>query len=294
MNFDRSLDVPAGVEVRLSPLVSRILAPNPSAFTFKGTGTYILGAGADAMVVDPGPDIPSHVAALQRALAGRRLRHILITHTHRDHCPAAAPLKAWDANARTYALAPAAPAALGEGAADEAHDHDFVPDVMVTDGQNIAGDGFDITCVATPGHTANHMCYALAQEKALFSGDHVMGWSTSVIAPPDGDMGQYLASLDRLAARDDAIFYPTHGSPIQQPRRWLHELIAHRRRREAQILDAVQDAAAIPAIVEKLYPGIDIALRGAAALQTGAHLDYLKARGLVVEKAGQWLRSGTG
>ena len=293
MNFDRSLDAPYGVEVRLSPLVSRILAPNPSPFTFKGTGTYILGAGAEVMVIDPGPDLPQHIAALERALAGRRLRHILITHTHRDHCPAAAPLKAWS-GAKTYALAPAAPARIGEGAADEAHDHDFVPDVMVKDGQHIAGDGFDIACVATPGHTANHMCYALARERALFSGDHVMGWSTSVIAPPDGDMGHYLASLDRLAARDDRVFYPTHGSPIREPRRWLQALIAHRRRREAQILDAVQDAAAIPAIVEKLYPGIDITLRGAAALQTRAHLDYLKARGLVAEKAGQWFRSGTG
>ena len=186
--------------MRLSPQVSRILAPNPGPFTFKGTGTYLIGAGADVAVVDPGPLIPSHVQALQRALAGRRLSHILITHTHRDHSPAAAPLQQWS-GAKTYALAPAAPAGAGEGAADEAHDHDFVPDVIITDGAALAGDGFDIACVATPGHTANHMCFALAQEKALFSGDHVMGWSTSVIAPPDGDMGQYLASLAKLSTR---------------------------------------------------------------------------------------------
>jgi glyoxylase-like metal-dependent hydrolase (beta-lactamase superfamily II) len=293
VNFDRSLDAPTGTDVRLSPLVSRILAPNPGPFTFKGTGTYLIGAGGDVAVVDPGPLIPSHIQALQRALAGRRLSHILITHTHRDHAPAAAPLKQWS-GAKTYALAPAAPAGAGEGAADEAHDHDFVPDVIVADGAALAGDGFDIACVATPGHTANHMCFALAQEKALFSGDHVMGWSTSVIAPPDGDMGQYLASLEKLSMRDDAIFYPTHGSPIPQPRLWLEQLIAHRRLREAQILDALEDDAAIPAIVERLYRGIDVALRGAAALQTKAHLDYLKARGLVAEVGGRWIRSGTG
>jgi glyoxylase-like metal-dependent hydrolase (beta-lactamase superfamily II) len=293
VNFDRSLDAPTGMDVRLSPLVSRILAPNPGPFTFKGTGTYLIGAGGDVAVVDPGPLIPSHIQALQRAIGRRRLSYILITHTHRDHSPAAAPLKAWS-GAKTYAVAPAAPAGAGEGAADEAHDHDFVPDVIVTDGAALTGDGFDITCLATPGHTANHLCFALAQEKALFSGDHVMGWSTSVIAPPDGDMGQYLASLEKLSARDDAIFYPTHGSPIREPRAWLGQLIAHRRRREAQILDALENGAAIPAIVEKLYPGINVVLRGAAALQTKAHLDYLKARGLVTEVDGRWIRSGTG
>ena len=293
MNFDRSLDVPYGVEVRLSPLVSRILAPNPGPFTFKGTGTYMIGAGADVAVVDPGPLIPSHLQALQRAMGSRRLSHILITHTHRDHSPASAPLKEWS-GARTYALAHAAPAGAGEGAADEAHDHDFVPDVIVADGGRIAGDGFDITCLATPGHTANHMCFALAQEKALFSGDHVMGWSTSVIAPPDGEMGQYLASLEKLSARDDAIFYPTHGSPIPQPRLWLQQLIAHRRHREEQILESLEVGAGISAIVEKLYPAIDPALRGAAALQTRAHLDWLRTRGLVTETGGRWFRSGTG
>jgi glyoxylase-like metal-dependent hydrolase (beta-lactamase superfamily II) len=293
VNFDRSLDAPFGVEVRLSPLVSRILAPNPGPFTFKGTGTYLVGAG-DVAVIDPGPDMPDHIAAIKRALAGRQVRHILITHTHRDHSPAAAPLKKWS-GAKTYALAAAAPAAAGEGAADEAHDHDFVPDVMVTDGQRITGDSFEMTCVATPGHTANHMCYALAQEKALFSGDHVMGWSTSMIAPPDGDMGQYLASLGKLASRDDRIFYPTHGSPILAPRAWLEELIAHRRLREKQIVDALaQGVLSIPALVEKLYPEIDARLRAAAALQIKAHLDHLRDRGLADEIAGQWIRSGIG
>ncbi|MBW8708441.1 MAG: MBL fold metallo-hydrolase [Alphaproteobacteria bacterium] len=294
MNFDRLLDAPYGQEIRLSPLVSRILAPNPGPFTFKGTGTYLVGAGAQLAVVDPGPALPEHVAALKRAIGERQVRHILITHTHRDHSPAAAPLKQWS-GAKTYALAPAGPAAAGEGAADEAHDHDFVPDVMVTDGVTIAGDGFDIACVATPGHTANHLCYALAQEKALFSGDHVMGWSTSVIAPPDGDMGQYLASLEKLAARDERIFYPTHGSPIPQPRAWLAQLIAHRRRREAQILEALaQTPVTIVMLAEQLYPDIEASLRAAAALQIKAHLEHLRQRGLVAQAAGQWIRSETG
>jgi len=291
VNFDRSLDTPYGAEVRLSPLVSRVLARNPGPFTFRGTGTYILGAGQEVVLIDPGPALPEHIAALQGALGSRRISHILITHTHRDHSPAAASLKAWS-GAMTYALAAAAPAAASEGAADEAHDHDFVPDVRVADGMRIAGEGFEIACVATPGHTANHMCYALVPEKALFSGDHVMGWSTSVIAPPDGDMGAYIASLEKLAVRDDAVFYPTHGSPISAPRAWLEQLIAHRRLREAQIMEALaQEGGTAAALVEKLYPGIDANLRAAAAQQVMAHLELLRRRGLATQSAGQWLRT---
>jgi glyoxylase-like metal-dependent hydrolase (beta-lactamase superfamily II) len=246
-------------------------------------------------VIDPGPLLAAHLQALQRALTGRQVSHILITHSHRDHSPAAAPLKQWS-GASTYALAGAAPAAAGEGAADEAHDHDFVPDVMVTDGMPIAGDGFDIACVATPGHTANHMCYGLAQEKALFSGDHVMGWSTSVIAPPDGDMGQYLASLEKLKARDDRIFYPTHGSPIREPRAWLDQLIAHRHVRERQILEALAQGAATPAMLAgQIYREIDAPLRAAASLQIKAHLEHLRAHGQVTLDAALWrLAAGAG
>ena len=150
-----------------------------------------------------------------------------------------------------------------EGAVDEAHDHDFVPDVMVHDGMRIAGDGFSLECVATPGHTANHVCYALREEKALFSGDHVMGWSTSVIAPPDGDMGQYIASLEKLLARDETLFYPTHGSPIPDAKAWVGQLIAHRRQREQQILEALRAGASdIPQLVRRLYPDIAPALAG--------------------------------
>src|ERR1700742_5119415 len=243
MNFDRSLDVSPGIEVRLSPLVSRLLAPNPSPFTFKGTGVYIIGAGTSVAVIDPGPTMPDHVEALKCALDGHPISHILITHTHRDHSPAAAALKAWS-GAKTYAAAPAPHAATTQATVDEAHDHDFVPDVILRDGDVIHGDNFTLTAIATPGHTANHMCYALAQERALFSGDHVMGWSTSVIAPPDGEMGAYLHSLERLIARDDAILYPTHGSPIATPQTWLPQLLAHRLAREVQVLAAVKAGAA--------------------------------------------------
>jgi glyoxylase-like metal-dependent hydrolase (beta-lactamase superfamily II) len=288
VNFDRSLDVPPGIALRLSPLVSRLLAPNPGPFTFKGTGVYILGAGRQVAVIDPGPDLPGHVEALKRALAQRQVSQILVTHTHRDHSPAAAALKQWS-GAKTYGLSRAPGSAAGEGMVDEAHDHDFVPDVTVRDGTLIGGEGFLLECVATPGHTANHMCYALTQEKALFSGDHVMGWSTSVIAPPDGNMGDYLASLERLAVRDDRIFYPTHGSPIADPKDWLGQLIAHRRLREAQILAALaRGEGTMTGLVEKIYPDLDAVLRPAAAQQIKAHLDHLQSRGQVSAEDGRW------
>jgi len=303
MNFDRSLDAPPGIEVRLSALVSRVLAPNPGPFTFKGTGVYIIGAGARVGVIDPGPALPDHVEALKHTLGDREISHILVTHTHRDHSPAAAALKVWS-GAKTYGLplrpshlsgatgtSPAGRSARGgggpvlaaESAVDEAHDHDFVPDVLVHDGMQIEGDGFTLACVATPGHTANHICYGLAEEQALFSGDHVMGWSTSVIAPPDGNMGDYLASLEKLKARHDRIFYPTHGSPIADPKDWLDQLIAHRHMRENQILAALAARPqTIGELVGRIYPDIAPALRAAAAQQTVAHLDYLTSRGKVV------------
>jgi len=291
MNFDRSLDASPGVEVRLSPLVSRLLAPNPGPFTFKGTGVYIVGAGARVAVIDPGPALPEHIAALQHALAPRQVSHILVTHTHRDHSPAAAALKAWG-GARTYGLALGtanAPAIAQQDMVDEAHDHDFVPDIVVQDGMRISGEGFELECVATPGHTANHICYALAQEGALFSGDHVMGWSTSVIAPPDGDMGDYLASLEKLKARQDRIFYPTHGSPVAAPGDWLDRLIAHRHMREEQILAALTARSrAVSELAEQLYPLLEPALRPAAAQQIGAHLAHLQSRGLVAAESGRW------
>jgi glyoxylase-like metal-dependent hydrolase (beta-lactamase superfamily II) len=289
MNFDRSLEAPYGVEIRLSRRVARLLAPNPGPFTFKGTGVHIVGEGGSVVVIDPGPALPEHIEALKRAIGSRRISHILVTHTHRDHSPAAAALKAWS-GAGTYGLPLAVHAvAKEEGTVDEAHDHDFVPDVLVHDGMRIQGDGFELECVATPGHTANHVCYALIQERALFSGDHVMGWSTSVIAPPDGDMGDYLASLERLEARGDQILYPTHGSPITNPKAWIGQLIAHRHMREEQIRKSLgRRAQNVTDLVEQLYPGIEPALRPAAAQQILAHLHHMQSRGEAVSEDGRW------
>lgn len=277
MQFDRSLDAPVGEAVRLSPLVTRLLAGNPGPYTFRGTGVYIVGAGSRVAVIDPGPVQPDHLAALTRAIGGRTVSHILITHTHADHSPAAAALKTWS-GAKTYALGPHA----GTVSAEEAIDVDFVPDVRVKDGDVLAGDGFTITCVHTPGHTANHLCYALREEAALFSGDTVMGWSTSVVAPPDGDMGAYLASLEKLRARGERIFYPTHGSPITDPQGWLAQLIAHRRMREAQVVAGLEaGAVTVAALVAAIYPGLDAALGAAAAAQVQAHLGWLVQQGAV-------------
>jgi glyoxylase-like metal-dependent hydrolase (beta-lactamase superfamily II) len=312
MEFDRSLDAPYGEMVRLSPLVARLLADNPGPYTFRGTGVYIVGSGDSVAVIDPGPAMPGHLAALKRAIGGRKVSHILITHTHADHSPAAADLKAWS-GAKTYAFGPHVPAPLriasaatgsspagrfagGEGGpVEEAVDRDFVPDIAMGDGEVITGDGFTFACVHTPGHTSNHMCYALREEAALFSGDHVMGWSTSVVAPPDGDMGDYLASLEKLRARGERIFYPTHGSPISDPRAWLDELIAHRRMREAQVMAGLAAGAnTVAALVAAIYPGLDAGLHAAAASQVQAQLDYLMQREMIVLRDGRYVTGAGG
>jgi glyoxylase-like metal-dependent hydrolase (beta-lactamase superfamily II) len=278
LRFDRTLDAPYGEAISLSPHIARLLAHNPGPFTFKGTGVYLIGAGQRIAVIDPGPDLPDHTEALKRAIGTREISHILITHTHRDHSPAAAALKEWS-GAKTYA---AGPHSAEAGEVEEGADRDFRPDVIVKDGEVIAGDGFTLTCVATPGHTANHMCYALQEEQALFCGDHVMGWSTSVVAPPDGNMAAYLASLEKLIGRGDKIFYPTHGSPITAPQDYLRGLLAHRQMREAQILGSLrpgQDTA--QALAAHLYPDVDPKLRAAAISQVQAHLNHLEENGAV-------------
>ena len=294
LEFDRRLNAPYGVLIRLSPLVSRLLAPNPGPFTFKGTGVYLVGAGDTVAVIDPGPSMVDHVSALKSVIGARKVSHILITHSHRDHSPAAAALKEWS-GAPVYGLPDHAAPSGEEGTVDEAHDHDFVPDAMVHDGMRIAGEGFTFECVATPGHTANHVCYALAEEKALFSGDHVMGWSTSVVTPPDGDMGQYLASLEKLLARDETIFYPTHGSPIPDAKAWVRQLIDHRRMREEQILAALRAGEGTATdLMPRLYPDIAPALHKAAAQQVRAHLLHLGEKGAIMRDGALWrLRSET-
>jgi glyoxylase-like metal-dependent hydrolase (beta-lactamase superfamily II) len=277
IQFDLSLEAQYGVEQRLTPRIARLLAPNPSAFTFRGTGVYIVGAGDSVAVIDPGPDLPEHVAALKRALDGRKVSHILITHTHKDHSPAAQPLKEWS-GAKTFAFGPH----VETNDVEEGGDRLFMPDVRLRDGEEIAGADFTIGCVFTPGHTSNHMCYALAEEKSLFTGDHVMGWSTSVIAPPDGNMGDYLRSLEKLVARDDTILYPTHGSPITQPAPFLRALITHRRMREGQIASCLaRGDDDIPAIVGRLYAGLAPMLVKAAELTVLAHLEHMIEDGRV-------------
>ncbi|HWA91902.1 MAG TPA: MBL fold metallo-hydrolase [Rhizomicrobium sp.] len=287
--FDRSFDAPYETRQQVSPLIARVLAQNPGPFTFKGTGVYVVGAGDAVAVIDPGPDNPAHVEALKRALDGKRLTHILITHTHSDHSPAAAPLKAWS-GAKTFGFGPHGSGKAEEGVkVEEGGDMAFVPDVAVRDGEIIAGDGFTFDCVYTPGHTSNHMCYALREEKALFTGDHVMGWSTTVVTPPDGDMAAYMASLKKLIARDEAVLYPTHGGPIRDPKPFLQAYLDHRLEREAQIVACLQGGLdTIPAMVARMYADVDKRLHPAAARSVQAHLIQLAQEGRVEAKDGYY------
>jgi glyoxylase-like metal-dependent hydrolase (beta-lactamase superfamily II) len=272
--FRREFDFEYGRAERLSPLIRRVLARNPSPFTFKGTGTYLIGRGAVA-VIDPGPDLPDHVAALLQALDGETVTHILVTHTHLDHSPAAAALK-HATGAKTYAYGPHGSRRAEErfgGVTEEGGDRDFVPDIELRDGDTVAGPGWRLAAVETPGHTSNHLCFALPEEQTLFSGDHVMGWSTSVIAPPDGDMAAYMRSLAKLLTRDDALYWPTHGPAITAPKPHVEAFIAHRRERSDAILTALAAGdETIPAIVVRVYVGLDPRLLAAAGRSVLAHL----------------------
>ena len=271
---------------RLSPLVRRLLAPNPSPFTFTGTQSFIVGAG-EVAVIDPGPAIPEHVDAILSALRGERVAAIVCTHTHRDHSPASRPL----AQATGAPIVGCAPLSLeDEGPrADAAFDHDYAPDRVLRDGETLQGAGWTLEPVATPGHTSNHLCFALPQEQALFTGDHVMGWSTTIVSPPDGDMAAYMASLAKLQGRDDSIYYPAHGVAIENPQKLVRGLILHRRQREAQILAELRGGeGTIPKIVLRLYKDIDPGLHPAAERSVLAHLIDLGARGLVVQEGEEW------
>jgi glyoxylase-like metal-dependent hydrolase (beta-lactamase superfamily II) len=264
----------------VAPGVRRIVARNPSPFTFKGTGTYVIGHG-EVGVIDPGPDLDEHVAALLSGLAGERVTHILITHTHRDHSPAAKALKA-ATGAATYGFGPHAGGRRGEAGIEEGGDWDFVPDVTLEDGDEIAGADWRCEAVHTPGHTSNHLCFAWPEQGILFSGDHVMGWSTSVIAPPDGDMSAYMTSLDKLLGRRDRVYWPTHGPAIAAPHPYVRAFIAHRREREAGILGCLAAGPQrIEEIVGKLYIGLTAGLQRAAGRSVHAHLLDLVARGIV-------------
>jgi glyoxylase-like metal-dependent hydrolase (beta-lactamase superfamily II) len=271
---------------RLGPQVRRILAPNPSPFTYTGTQTYIVGTG-EVAVIDPGPDLPGHVEALVAALAGERVAAILCTHTHRDHSPASRPLKV----ATGAPIVGCAALTLDDSGprADEAFDSAYRPDRILADGERLAADGWTLEAVATPGHTSNHLCLALAGESALFTGDHVMGWSTTVVAPPDGDMADYMASLERLLGRDDRIYYPAHGPAVEAPHAHVRRLIEHRRMRERQILGHVgRGEGRIEAMVADMYADIDPRLFPAAGRSVLAHLVDLERRGLVIERGEAW------
>ena len=268
----------------LEPGIARVLAHNPSAFTYYGTQTYLLG-GAEVAVVDPGPDLPEHIDALVEAIGGRPVVAIMCTHTHRDHSPAARPLSE-RIGAPIIGCAPLALETVGPRA-DASFDGDYAPGRVLAHGEQLVVDGHSVTAVATPGHTSNHLCYAY--RGALITGDHVMGWSTTVVVPPDGDMADYMQSLDKLRQREDRVYYPAHGPAVTKPQQYVRHLVGHRMQRENQILGLVRNQArSIPDIVANAYPGLDPRLVPAAGGSVFAHLVDLERRGLVERREDQW------
>ena len=303
--FVRDLDVHYGRVEQVSPLIRRVVADNPSKFTYLGTGTYIVGRG-DVAVIDPGPRLDAHVDALAAAHEpDERVTHLLVTHTHTDHSPATAALRE-RTGAPSYGFGPHGevppddpadrivfgdPEADGDPAKEkgrgekelrEGADTDFTPDISLRHGDVVSGPGWTIEAVHTPGHTSNHLCYALREEQALFSGDHVMGWSTTVIVPPDGDLGQYLASLQLVLDRDDDVLWPTHGPPITDPQALVRSYVAHRQDRTDQIVAVLADGpAGLTDIVPRVYRDVDKTLWLPAAMSTHAHLLHLVEEGRV-------------
>ena len=295
---------PTGLSEQCEPLVRRVLAPNASHYTFTGTQTYLVGAGDEVAVIDPGPadsgdaSDPSpfkgadtngagHVEAILAAVGEAKIAAILCTHTHRDHSPAAAVLKA----ATGAPIIGCAPLVISDDGprADSAFDRSYAPDRVLADGERLAGPGWTIEAVATPGHTSNHLCYSVLESGALFTGDHVMAWSTSVVSPPDGDMAAYMASLEKLYAREDRVFYPAHGPPIDKTRQLVRGMLGHRRQREAQILRLLeQGPQIIPDMVTAMYKGLDPRLTGAAGRSVLAHLIDLRNRGAVSDEGDTW------
>jgi len=275
--FNREFDPEYGSLVQVTPLIRRLVARNSGPFTAWGTGTYVIGHG-EVAVIDPGPQDSAHIEALLGALQNERITHLVITHTHLDHSPAAAEIRQ-RCNARVVGCGP-----HGErGETTEAGaDYEYTPEQRLFDGDRVSGPGWTLTAVATPGHTSNHLCYCLEEEAALFTGDHVMGWSTTVVSPPDGDMAAYMASLERLLARKDRTFYPTHGAPIAQPQTYVSQLIEHRVERENQVLACVAAGLdTIDAMVRKLYADVDVRLHRAAGRSVLAHLLKLVTEGRV-------------
>lgn len=289
-----------GTTVAVAPLVRRVLAPNPSPFTYTGTQTWLVGDGADCAVIDPGPDgigteghaatcADGHLEAILQGVGRARLRAILCTHTHRDHSPLARALAA----ATGAPVIGCAPLSLSDDGprADAAFDTEYRADHVLADGEAIGGEGWTLRAVATPGHTSNHLCYALEATGALFTGDHVMGWSTTVIAPPDGDMGDYLASLAKLYDRaEDRVYFPAHGPQIDNPHQLVRSTIGHRRQRERQIIGLLaQGPHSIPELVAVMYQGLNPRLVGAAGLSVKAHLLELARQGRAGPEGDLWV-----
>ena len=289
---------PTGLSEQCEPLVRRVLAPNPSPYTYTGTQTYIVGAGAEVAVIDPGPagtgveghadtEGAGHVEAILAAVGTARITAILCTHTHRDHSPASRALKA----ATGAPIVGCAALALDDDGprADAAFDPDYAPDRVLADGERVCGPDWTIAAVATPGHTSNHLCYSLVESGALFTGDHIMAWSTSVVSPPDGDMSAYMASLQKLYDREDRIYYPAHGPAVGKPRQLVRGMLGHRRQREAQILRLLGEGPqTIPAMVAVMYKGLDPRLTGAAGRSVLAHLLDLQNQQRVRVESETW------
>ena len=274
---------------RVSPLIRRVIADNPGPFTFTGTGTYIVGRsepGAGVAVIDPGPPDADHLAALLRAVEGQTVSHVLVTHTHRDHAPLARPF-AEAVGAPVLAARPPVRTIHASGGLDEDDDDSFAPDVILKGGEMLAGDGWTMEALSTPGHASNHMAFVLRDENALFSGDHVMGWSTTVVAPPDGDMAAYMASLEAVIERRFTTIWPTHGAPVTDPGPFLEAYRAHRLRREAQVLARLAAGdRKIGDMVPALYASVDPGLWPAASLSVWAHLIALEQAGRVRARPG--------
>ena len=276
-----------GLSYSISPHIRRVLAANPSAFTFHGTGTYIVGWGKVA-VIDPGPRDRSHVNALLRTLRGEEIAAILVTHTHGDHSPATALLRKAGVDAPVYAFGPhplsreAEEQGEAEGKVEERSDVDFVPDVRVSTGDVIEGPGWTFDVLHTPGHISNHLCYGYREENDLFSGDHIMGWSTSIIPPPDGDVSDYLASLELVLQHDYDALWPTHGPAVHDVRTYVRALYQHRVEREQQILDVLAEKPMrVPAMVKRIYVGYPKQLHKPAGRSVLAHLVKLVREGRV-------------
>lgn len=278
--YRRELTFEYGRSETIAPGIRRVIARNPSPFTFHGTGTYILGTG-NVAIIDPGPADAEHIRNVLAAVKGERISHILITHTHMDHSPGAALIKA-EMDVKTWGFGPHGAGKVAAGVVvEEGGDMDFVPDVRVGHGDVIQGDNWSVECVYTPGHTSNHLCFQLREQKALFTGDHVMGWSTSIISPPDGDMAAYMKSLDLLLERDDAVYWPTHGPCIDDPKTHVRAFIAHRQERQQQIVECMrQGVSRIVDMVPRMYTDTPEFMYPAAGRSVFAALEYMVANGI--------------